>query len=118
MRGDREHGFSNLYSSQDLIKAVSDSFCIVCGTSPCYLLATAATVVVQGLLVNEDLVSRTRYVDNLNRLQHCLTRHITEAQEVWQLDKYFQVSKEALSALEELGAEKKNGKSCESNGGP
>jgi len=121
MRNDREYGHTDPHGRKDLVLAATNLFCTICDSRPCFLLATAATAVAQEQLTEGDganLIGATRYVENLVRLQNCLSRHLEIAHEAWQLDNYFRVSKEALSALEKFGTEKKNGKSCEPDGGP
>jgi hypothetical protein len=121
MREDREYGHSDPGDGKDIILAATNLYCSMCDTAPCYLLATAATAVIQEQLTESEgrnLVGATRYVENLERLQSCLTRHLETASEAWQLNTYFRVSKEALRNLEKQEAGMENGKSCNRNGGP
>jgi len=50
------------------------------------------------------LIGALRYVENLERLQSCLNRHIEIAHEAWQLDNHFRLTESALRALEQNGA--------------
>jgi hypothetical protein len=64
--------------------------------------------VVQEQLTESDganLIGALRYVENLERLQSCLNRHMEIAREAWQLDNHFRLTENALRALGENGAE-------------
>jgi hypothetical protein len=121
MREDREYGHSDPGGSKDLVLAATDLYCSMCDARPCFLLSTAALAVMQEQLtesISENLVGATRYVENLQRLQGCLTRHLENANDAFSLNTYFRVSKEAMSSLREHEAGTGNGKSCNHNGGP
>lgn len=75
--------------------AAADLFCIVCGGQPCYMLATAAMATLQEqFMYNEDVISAERYVQSLERLQQCLTRHKEIAKDVLQR---YSAQREALN---------------------
>lgn len=110
MREDRSYGHSCPSSRVEVIHAAANLYCSICDSRPCYLFTTAATTVVQEQLTEsegENLVGAVRYVQGLERLQHCLNRHLEIAQEAWQLDKPFRVTERALRSLSENGADVK-----------
>ncbi len=64
-----------------IVSLAADTFCIVCGGQPCFMLTTAATTAIQErLMYDEDLTSVGRYIQDLERLQQCLTRHRENAE--------------------------------------
>src|SRR5437762_375943 len=111
MREDREYGHSNPSSRKHVIVAAADLYCTICDSRPCYLLTTAATTVLQEQLTEENganLIGAVRYEQqSLERLHHCLTRHLEIVRQAWQLDAHFRVSEEALRELERQGMDGK-----------
>jgi hypothetical protein len=92
-----------------IVTTAADVFCTVCGGQPCYLLATTALAVMQGELTNnEDLVSNVRYMQNLQRIQRCLDKHISNhlycVQDQWGIDNHFNFPEKRLNELREAGA--------------
>lgn len=93
---------------ETLVAVAANTFCTVCGGQPCYLLATTALAVMQGeLTINEDLTSSVRYMQNLQRIQRCLDKHISNhlycVQDQWGLDEHFNFPDEKLIELREKG---------------
>jgi hypothetical protein len=110
MREDRSYGHDNPSSRKDVILAAANFYCSICDANPCYLLATAATTVMQEQLTESEganLVGAVRYVQSLEKLHHCLTRHHEVAREAWQMDNHFRVSEEVLHELERQGRDVK-----------
>lgn len=125
MREDREYGQSDPSGRKEVIQAATNLYCSMCDATPCYMPSTAAVSVVQEQLTESDganLIGALRYVENLERLQHCLNRHIEVAHEAWNLDNHFRLTERALHALEENGADIKkkqdSAKTDLQNGGP
>jgi hypothetical protein len=103
MRENQNQGFHypNAERKEVVVLAAKECFCTVCGSKPCYLLLSAATAAIQEQLAESgDLISGVRYAQNLERLHHCLTKHMETAEREWQLDKHFQLSENALHELE------------------
>lgn len=93
-----------------IVTASAGMFCTVCGGQPCYLLATTAIAVMQDqLTLNEDLVSAVRYMQNLQRIQRCLDRHIADhiytVQDQWGLDNHFRFPEDKLNELRKKGVD-------------
>jgi len=85
-------------------------YCSICDSRPCYLLLTAAATVVQEQLTEDEgrnLIGAVRYAQNLERLHHCLIRHIEITNEAWQLNEHFRVSEGVLNELEKQGMDAK-----------
>ena len=102
----RTVGQSDPSSRKDVVLAASDLYCSICDARPCYMLATASLAVFQEQLTEnegDNLIGAVRYVQNLERLQHCLTRHHEVAVETWQLNNHFQISENAKRELERQG---------------
>ena len=91
------------YVRPKVANVVLNLHCSICDETPCFLLSTASMAVLQEQLLrppeDNDLIAAVRYVQSLERLQSCLTRHMEVAREAWQLDQHFRVSEEALAAL-------------------
>jgi len=109
MNEDRITGHSAPADRRDIIRAADNLYCSICDAYPCYLLTTAAMSVMHEQLTENDtekttnLISAVQYVQSLERLQGCLTRHIEVTREAWQLDEYFRVSEKAISELKGQG---------------
>lgn len=89
-----------------VITAAADLFCIVCGGQPCFMLATAAiTTLQEQFMYNEDLISTERYVQCLEKLQQCLTKHKEIAKDMLQC---YSAQREALDKPREQKAEMVN----------
>jgi len=110
MREDRPYGQEGPDGRVRVVThAAADLYCSICDARPCYLLSTAAIAVAQEQLTESgtNLEGAVRYVQSLERVQSCLTRHLEVAHEAWQLDKHFRVTERALRAI---GSEGMNGK--------
>jgi len=111
MREDRPYGHESPNGRVKVIThAAIDLYCTICDSRPCYLIASAAVAVTQEQLTEGDganLEGAVRYVQSLERVQSCLTRHLEVAHEAWQLDKRFRVTERALRALGEDGMNEK-----------
>lgn len=125
MREDRPYGQEAPQGRKEVIQAAMNLYCSMCDATPCYMLTTAAVTVVQEQLTESNganLIGALRYVENLERLQSCLNRHIEVAHEAWQLDNHFRLTERALRALEEDGMDIKKGqdsaKTVVQNGDP
>jgi hypothetical protein len=106
MREDRSYGHESPRGRVEVVHAAANLYCSICDARPCYLFATAAVAVTQEQLTESDgdnLEGAVRYVQSLQKLQSCLTRHLEVAHEAWQLDKHFRVTERALRALSEDG---------------
>lgn len=106
MREDRPYGHESPQARKEVILAATNLYCSICDAAPCYLLATAAISVVQEQLTENDgrnLIGAVRYVQSLEKLHHCLTRHHEVSKEAWQMDNHFRVSEEALRSIEKQG---------------
>jgi hypothetical protein len=78
-----------------VVTAAADLFCIVCGGQPCYMLATAALASLhEQFMYNEDVTSAERYVQSLEKLQQCLTRHKEIAKDMLH---HYSTQREALN---------------------
>jgi Na+/phosphate symporter len=74
------------------------------------MLSTAAMAVLQEQLTERDgdnLIGAVRYVQNLEKLHHCLSRHHEISKEAWQLDHHSRISEQALRELERQGKDVK-----------
>jgi len=103
MREDRPYGQDSPNGRVSIVvHAAKDLYCSICDARPCYLLATTAMAVTQEQLTEsggDNLEGAVRYVQSLEKVQSCLTRHLEVAHEAWQLDKHFRVTERALRAL-------------------
>jgi hypothetical protein len=110
MREDRSYGHDSPQGRKDLILAATNLYCSICDARPCYLLSTAAMTVAQEQLTESDgdnLIGAVRYMQSLEKLHHCLTRHTEVSKEAWQLDNHFRVSEQVLNELERQGYDTK-----------
>lgn len=72
---------------QDLVDAASCVMCMVCGTKPCWLLSSAAQVVLrQSLVLDDDIVGGVEYVRYLAKLHDCIMRHQQAAADAYGLN--------------------------------
>ena len=110
MREDRSYGHSDPSARKDYILAATNLYCSICDARPCYMLSTAAMTVLQEQLTEgdgENLIGAVRYVQSLEKLHHCLSRHQEMSKEAWHLDNHFRVSEQAICELERQGKDVK-----------
>jgi len=87
-----------------VIMAASEMYCSICQTTPCYLLSTAAAVVMQEQLnADRNMIGAVRYIQGVERLQQCLTRHLEVTRDQYSLDQSLHVTDRVLEELREQG---------------
>jgi hypothetical protein len=96
-------GHESNTGKSDTIIAAEKLYCTICDSRPCFLLQTAALAVFSEQLTtppeHKDLIAAVRYAQELEKLHHCLARHMEIAKEAWRLDEHFHVSEDALREL-------------------
>src|SRR5579883_3410974 len=72
---------------QDIVDAASCIECAICGSKPCWLLSSSAAVVLrQSLVLDDDIVGGVEYTRYLARLHECIMRHQQAAMEAYGLN--------------------------------
>jgi len=98
-RGEPSHG-----SADAVVMAASELYCSICQTTPCFLLSTAAVAVMQEQLnADRNMIGAVRYVQSIEKLQACLTRHLEVTRDLYSLDQSLHVTDRVLEELREQG---------------